>query len=179
MTTTLSRNVGHREHSDARLSNGPSLENSMTRFIVRFALHVLLLLAATVASAGDFFEKDGVALRSYDPVSYFTEGKPQQGLPTHSYVHKGSKFYFASADNRHLFAENPDGYAPQFGGYCAYGTAQGYKVSTQPDAFAVVDGKLYLNYNREVLQIWRQDVPGNIARAEENWPEVSKMKLMD
>ena len=151
----------------------------MTRSIVRFALHVLLLVTATVASAGDFFENQGVALRGYDPVGYFTEGKPQQGLPTHSYVHKGSKFYFASAEHRRLFAENPDKYAPQFGGYCAYGTAQGYKVSTQPDAFAVVDGKLYLNYNRDVAKIWQQDVPGNIARAEENWPEVSKKELRD
>ena len=116
----------------------------LTRSIVRFALQVLLLVTATVASAGDFFEKEGVALRGYDPVSYFTEGEPKQGLPTHSYVYKGSKFQFASAENRRRFAENPDKYAPQFGGYCAYGTAQGYKVSTQPDAFAVVDGKLYL-----------------------------------
>jgi YHS domain-containing protein len=151
----------------------------MTLPIVRFALHVLLLVTATVASAGDFFEEEGVALRGYDPVSYFTEGKPQQGLPTHSYVYKGSTFYFASADSRRLFAENPDDYAPQFGGYCAYGTAQGYKVSTQPDAFAVVDGKLYLNYNRDVLKVWQQDVPGNIARAEEKWPEVAKMKRKD
>ena len=151
----------------------------MTPSIVRFALHVLLLVTATVASAGDFFEKEGVALRGYDPVSYFTEGKPEQGLPTHSYLHKGSTFHFASAENRRVFAGNPDKYAPQFGGYCAYGTAQGYKVSTQPDAFAVVDGKLYLNYNRDVAKIWQQDVPGNIARAEENWPEVSKMELRD
>ena len=149
------------------------------RRVPGFVSAVLLLIAATGASAGDYFEKDGVALRGYDPVSYFTEGKPEPGLPAHSYVHKGTKFLFVSADHQRMFAEDPDKYAPQFGGYCAYGTAQGYKVSTQPDAFSVVDGKLYLNYNREVVKIWQQDVPGNIALAEEKWPEVSKMEPKD
>jgi hypothetical protein len=149
------------------------------RRILGLASAVLLLIAATVTSAGEYFEKDGVALRGYDPVSYFTEGKPESGLPAHSYVHKGTKFLFVSADHQRMFAEDPDKYAPQFGGYCAYGTAQGYKVSTQPDAFSVVDGKLYLNYNREVVKIWQQDVPGNIALAEEKWPEVSKMEPKD
>ena len=149
------------------------------RSILRVILAMSLLIASTVVSAGEYFERDGVALRGYDPVSYFTEGKPQPGVPTHSYVYKGSKFHFASADNQKLFADNPEKYAPQFGGFCAYGTAQGYKVSTQPDAFAVVDGELYLNYNREVVNIWQQDVPGNIAKAEENWPEVSKTEPKD
>jgi YHS domain-containing protein len=149
------------------------------RSILRVILAACLLIASTVVSAGEYFEHDGVALRGYDPVSYFTEGKPQPGVPAHSYVYKGSKFQFASADNQKLFVENPDKYAPQFGGFCSYGTAQGYKVSTQPDAFSVVDGKLYLNYNREVVKIWQQDVPGNIVKAEENWPVVSKMEPKD
>lgn len=149
------------------------------RSILRVVLAACLLFSSTVVSAGEYFERDGVALRGYDPVSYFTEGKPQPGVPAHSYVYKGSKFQFASADNQKLFVGNPDKYAPQFGGFCSYGTAQGYKVSTQPDAFSVVDGKLYLNYNREVVKIWQQDVPGNISKAEENWPEVSKMEPKD
>ena len=78
-----------------------------------------------------------------------------------------------------LRVENPDKYAPQFGGLCSYGTAQGYKVSTQPDALSVINGKVYLNYNREVVKIWQQDVPGNIVKAEENWPVVSKMEPKD
>lgn len=149
------------------------------RSILRVVLAACLLFSSTVVSAGEYFERDGVALRGYDPVSYFTEGKPQPGVPAHSYVYKGSKFQFASADNQKLFVGNPDKYAPQFGGFCSYGTAQGYKVSTQPDAFSVVDGKLYLNYNREVVKIWQQDVPGNIVKAEENWPVVSKMEPKD
>jgi YHS domain-containing protein len=160
--------------------NKAGLVDSMTnRSVLRLTFAVVLLVAAMAASAGEFFEKDGVALRGYDPVSYFSEGKPQRGLPAHSYVYKGSRFHFASAENQRLFSDDPGRYAPQFGGFCAYGTAQGYKVSTQPDAFAVVNGRLYLNYNREVVKIWQQDVPGNIALAEEKWPEVSKTEPRD
>jgi YHS domain-containing protein len=145
----------------------------------RLFLAATLLAIASFAIAGDYFEKEGLALRGYDPVSYFTTGKPEKGSPAHSHVHGGSKFLFASAENQRRFAENPDRYAPQYGGYCAYGTAQGYKVSTSPDAFTVVDGKLYLNYNREVSKLWSQDIPGNIAKAEEKWPAVSKMEPKD
>lgn len=155
-----------------------------TRFAPRFTARLLLFALCTFAAAGaalggEFFEKDGTALRGYDPVAYFTAGKPQQGLPNHSYEYKGSTFHFASDENRRTFMQNPEKYAPQFGGYCAYGAAQGYKVSTQPDAFAVVDGKLYLNYNRDVRTIWQKDVPGNIDLAEKNWPEVSKSPQKD
>jgi YHS domain-containing protein len=136
-------------------------------------------LLSTAALAGDFFETDGVALRGYDPVAYFVSAKPQKGQSQYSYDYKGSKFYFSSEENRRAFMQTPEKYAPQFGGYCAYGTAQGYKVSTQPDAFAIVDDKLYLNYDTKVQGIWRQDVPGNIARAEKNWPEVSKAPRKD
>ena len=139
----------------------------------------LLSLLSTAAFAGEFFETDGVALRGYDVVAYFSDGKPQQGQAQYSYEYKGSKFYFASDANKRAFMQAPDKYAPQFGGYCAYGTAQGYKVSTQPDAFAIVKDKLYLNYNRNVQEIWRQDVPGNLQRAEKNWPEVAKSPQKD
>ncbi len=149
------------------------------RFVPKSLVAVLLLALASLASAGEYFEKEGVALRGYDPVSYFTVGKPERGSPAHSYEYQGSKFLFASAENRKLFAGNPEKYAPQFGGYCAFGTSRGYKVSTSPDAFTVVDGKLYLNYNTEVVKIWSQDIPGNIATAEQKWPEVRKTEPKD
>jgi YHS domain-containing protein len=141
------------------------------------ALATLTLTQA--ASAGEFFETDGVALRGYDPVAYFVSSQPRKGDSNHSYEYKGSKFHFVNEDNRRAFMATPDKYAPQFGGYCAYGTAQGYKVSTQPDAFSIVQGKLYLNYNLGVQTIWQKDVPGNIAQAEKNWPEVSRTAQKD
>jgi YHS domain-containing protein len=138
-----------------------------------------LSFATQFALAGDFFEADGLALRGYDPVAYFEVSEPTKGRPEHSFVHKGSRFLFASAANRQKFAANPEKYAPQFGGFCALGTANGYKVSTQPDAFKVVDGKLYLNYNRKVLDLWTKDEPGYIAKANANWPEVAKQAQKD
>jgi YHS domain-containing protein len=139
----------------------------------------LALLAMRGAYAGDFFEVDGVALRGFDPVAYVESETPIRGVATHRAIHKGSTFLFASDANRRKFTAAPEKYAPQFGGYCALGTANGYKVPTQPDAFRVVDGKLYLNYDRRVLDIWKKDIPGNIARADANWPEVSKQPIRE
>jgi len=150
----------------------------LNRFFRLIAIAAVSLMS-TAALAGDFFETDGVALHGYDPIAYFVAAEPQKGQAQYSYEYKGSKFYFANEANRHAFMEAPEKYAPQFGGYCAYGTSQGYKVSTQPDAFAIVKDKLYLNYNKKVQGIWQQDVPGNIERAEKNWPEVQKAPQKD
>jgi len=138
---------------------------------------LLLVAASQAALAGDFFEADGAALHGYDVVSYFDSGKPEKGAAQHEFTYQGSKFLFATAAHRDRFAKDPEKFAPQFGGYCAYGTANDYKVPTQPDAFKVVDGKLYLNYDRKVLGIWSKDEPGNIARANENWPTVKTQPM--
>ena len=148
-------------------------------FELRVILTAWLMLLALSATAGDYFEKDGLALRGYDPVSYFTTNKPQPGVAAHAHTYKGSTFHFATEENRKLFAADPGKYAPQFGGFCAFGASRGYKVSTQPDAFAVVNGKLYLNYNTDIRKQWQSDVPGNIAKAEATWPEVSKTPQKD
>jgi YHS domain-containing protein len=142
-------------------------------------LSLLMLVFGGTAFAGDFFETNGAAIRGYDPVAYFTDGKPTVGSDKHSYTYKGSKFLFASKKNEKIFAQNPDKYAPQFGGFCAFGTANGVKVSTQPDAFALVDGKLYLNHDTKVHARWKDDVKGNIALAEKNWPEVAQSPQQD
>jgi len=142
-------------------------------------MSAILTMIAGTALAGEYFEKGGVALRGYDPVAYFTDGKPVRGTNAHSFEYKGSTFYFATAANQRRFAGDPAKYAPQFGGFCALGTANGYKVSTQPDAFAVVDGKLYLNHDVKVLELWQADIPGNITKAQRNWPEVSKSAEKD
>ena len=120
------------------------------------------------------FAVDGVALRGYDPVAYFTEGKPVKGDPAISLQWKGAAWHFASAANRDAFKAAPEKYAPQYGGYCAFGTAQGYAVQTEPDAWKIVEGKLYLNYNQSVRTRWEQDIPGFIGAADKNWPRVLK-----
>jgi YHS domain-containing protein len=114
----------------------------------------------------------GTAIEGYDPVAYFEEGKPVEGDSDHAYEWMGATWYFASAENRDRFAADPEKYAPQYGGYCAWAVANGYTAKIDPQAWAVVDDKLYLNYSLDVQQQWRQDVPGNISKADANWPGI-------
>ncbi len=104
-------------------------------------------------------------------MAYFTEGKPVKGSAQHTHQWNGATWRFASATNRDTFAASPEKYAPQYGGYCAYGVADGYTVSTVPEAWSVVEGKLYLNYSRGVQDSWRKDTPGYIRKANANWPK--------
>ena len=136
------------------------------------ALAASALLMAN-AWAGAFFERDGAALRGHDAVAYFKDGKPVKGAAEHKAEFKGSTFLFASQANRDAFAADPARYAPQYGGYCAFGVSGGYKAATDPAAFTVVDGKLYLNYNRGVQKQWSADVPGFVAKADKHWPGVT------
>lgn len=137
-----------------------------------------LLLAAALAFAAPALAQKaevysswlGAAIRGYDPVAYFTEGKPVEGSRKFSHEWKGATWRFASAANRDAFAAAPEKYAPQFGGYCAYGVANGYTVSTVPEAWTIVEGKLYLNYSLGVRADWLKDVPGYIGKANANWP---------
>jgi YHS domain-containing protein len=128
------------------------------------------------ARAGSFNEKDGVALDGYDPVAYFTDGKAVRGTAENSFEHRGSLFRFASAANRDAFARDPEKFAPQYGGYCAFGASRGYKADTQPTAFTVLDGKLYLNYDATVQRTWLKDPGGYIRKADALWPETAKVE---
>lgn len=113
----------------------------------------------------------GAAIQGYDPVAYFTEGRPVEGSRQFTHQWNGATWRFASAANRDRFAASPEKYAPQYGGYCAYGVAHGYTVKIDPQAWSVVDGRLYLNYSPAVQADWKKDVPGYIRRADANWPK--------
>jgi YHS domain-containing protein len=113
-----------------------------------------------------------LAVSGYDPVAYFIDGKPVEGDRAHSHEWQGATWRFATAENLEAFKADPARYAPQFGGYCAWAVSQGYTASADPQAWRIVDGKLYLNYNLDVQETWEQDVPGNIAKAGANWPAV-------
>ena len=115
---------------------------------------------------------DGIAIRGYDPVGYFTVGKPVEGKAEFATEWKGATWRFASAENLATFKANPGKYAPKYGGYCAYAVSQGYTASTEPDAWKIVDGKLYLNYNKSVQKRWEKNIPGYIADANTNWPGI-------
>jgi YHS domain-containing protein len=112
------------------------------------------------------------AVGGYDPVAYFTQGKPVKGDGKFTVTCRGATWRFASADNLAKFKANPAAYAPQYGGYCAWAVAQGYTASGDPRNWKIVDGKLYLNYNDDIQARWEKNIPGFIASANKNWPRV-------
>ncbi len=148
----------------------------MKRSTLLRALPLLMAGVALYGCAGSkpVFEKDGVALRGYDPVAYFTQGQPVKGLPQFQAIHQGAVFHFASQASRDAFVAAPEKFAPQYGGYCAFGMANGYKAATDPAAFTVQDGKLYLNYNQDVQKMWSADRAAFVRKADANWPEASR-----
>ena len=142
------------------------------RILLAAAPAALLLPAAARAATPEVYAEGGVAIDGTDPTSYFTEGRPVPGDPAITLDWRGATWRFASAQARDLFAADPEAYAPQFGGYCAWAVAEGYTAATVPDAWEIVDGRLYLNFSRRIQRRWARDIPGNIARGEANWPAV-------
>jgi len=113
-----------------------------------------------------------LAVGGYDPVAYFTEGKPVKGDARFETSFQGVQWRFASAENRDRFVAAPQRYAPQYGGYCAWAVSEGKTASGDPMFWKIVDQKLYLNYDADVQKKWEKDVPGHIRKADQNWPAV-------
>jgi len=111
-----------------------------------------------------------LAVGGYDTVAYFKQGAPVVGKAEFSTQYKGTTWRFASKENLDAFKANPSAYAPQFGGYCAWAIAHNYTASGDPLVWTLVQGKLYLNYDRDVQAQWSKDIPGYIASANKNWP---------
>ncbi len=133
---------------------------------------LMLMVGAAHAAKDPVFSTRAGAIRGYDPVAYFTTGKPVKGQRAYTTSYQGADWYFASAENRDTFIAMPEKYAPQYGGYCAWAVSQGYTASIDPDAWSIVDDKLYLNYSQGVQRKWSKDIPGNIRSANANWPSV-------
>ena len=115
---------------------------------------------------------EGVAVGGFDPVAYFVQGMPVAGDETITLEHGGATWRFSSEENRALFAADPGKYAPKYGGYCSYAAASGYTAKGDPEAWNIVDGRLYLNYSKGVRKRWERDIPGNITKADANWPGI-------
>lgn len=131
---------------------------------------------STTAQKQEVFTVDGKAIRGYDPVAFFKESKPVRGVDSLSYVYKEVQWLFSSAENLAAFKADPDKYTPQYGGYCAYGTADGHKAPTQPETWTIVNDKLYFNYNLKVKQSWDKNRAALIEKADEQWPAVKQQK---
>lgn len=121
-------------------------------------------------------ESSRLAIRGADPVAYFTEGAAVPGSADYEMEWNGATWRFSSLENKALFAENPEAYAPQYGGYCAKAMSEGNVASVDPRVWAIVDGKLYLNYSADVQQQWQEDIPGNITKADSFWPGVLEVQ---
>jgi len=142
--------------------------------IAGLALLMAFGLGATGAMADEIYTDtfSDVAIDGTDTVAYFTEGRPVEGSAEFSHEWNGATWHFASAENRDLFAADPEAYAPQYGGYCAFAVSQGYTASTVPEAWDIVDGKLYLNYSLGVQDRWQGNRDNFIVAADENWPGI-------
>ena len=141
--------------------------------VVAFMLACALPLAAHAASPEIYTGLvKGVAVGGYDPVAYFTEHKPVPGRGDILYSWKGVTWRFASKANRAAFMANPEKYAPQYGGYCAYAVSQGGIAKGDPMVWTIVGGKLYLNLSPAVQTLWAKDEAGYIKAADKSWPGV-------
>jgi len=141
--------------------------------LVAFTAVVATAYAATATGPKPPVNTGGgeLAIKGYDVVAYLT-GTATKGNPQFAYRWNGAVWQFATAKNRDRFKKSPEKYAPQFGGYCAWAISRGYTADVDPEVFRIIDGKLYLIYSKSVEMRWEQDVQGNIAKAEANWPVV-------
>jgi YHS domain-containing protein len=149
--------------------------------LARLPLLLLLLLgvslgaaapAAPVAAAEKRHAPEGIGAAGYDPVAYFTDGKAVRGSEQIAAEHEGVTYRFASAEHRALFQAAPATYLPQYGGFCAYAAAKGALAPTDPEAFTVLGGKLYLNYSQDVRKRWLPRAGEYIREADGNWPRL-------
>ncbi|WOD41606.1 YHS domain-containing (seleno)protein [Nodosilinea sp. E11] len=122
------------------------------------------------ATQPEVYSYDGLAIRGADPVAYFTEGKAVKGSADYETTWSGATWRFSNAENLAAFTADPEAYAPQYGGYCAKAVSGGSLASIDPEAWSIVDGRLYLNYSAGVQKQWQGDIAGNITKANQNWP---------
>ena len=117
-------------------------------------------------------DKSGVAIRGYDPVAYFTQGKAVKGNPAFTAKHQGAVYHFATREHLAAFSTDPARYAPQFGGYCGYGASRGYPADIDPNAFTIMEGRLILQNSMGVLRRWQEDPDSYLRKADGNWPAI-------
>lgn len=144
----------------------------MKNLLSSFVLVFLLAACGTQEKKSEIFAPNGKAIKGFDPVAFFKDNKPVAGVDSLSFTWKGAEWLFSSRENLEDFKSNPEQFAPQYGGYCAYGTAAGHKAPTETDTWTILDGKLYFNYNTDVKAKWIKDQKALIEKADKNWPEL-------
>lgn len=140
-------------------------------------LSLMVFSFSTTAQTSEIFAPAGIAINGYDAVAFFKDSKSVKGLSDFSYTWKNVQWHFSSKSNLETFKTSPEKFAPQFGGYCAYGTAKGYKAPTQIDTWTIVQDKLYFNYNQKVKLYWDKNQAAFIDSADVKWPFIKNDKL--
>lgn len=150
--------------------------NEKNTVMAALILAAFFLLTLSPAFATEHVNKafDGVAIKGYDPVAYFTDRRPVKGSREFEHVWMGAEWRFSTAGHRDLFIKDPERYAPKYGGYCAYAVSQGSTADIDPEAWNIVDGRLYLNLSKKIRDKWSKDIPGYIKKADKNWPKILK-----
>ncbi|WP_026973172.1 YHS domain-containing (seleno)protein [Aliagarivorans marinus] len=148
--------------------------NALTKTLRRSFVFGALALSSSVFAADPGMSVDGndLAIQGYDPVAYFTDSQATQGSSEYSATYNNAIYHFSSAENRDAFRADPVKYAPQYGGYCAFGVAMEKKFDTDPQAWRIVDGKLYLNLDEKVQKRWLENTAEFIDDADSNWLEI-------
>ena len=142
-------------------------------FVAAFFIFCALISCTKAPSVSPInVTPEGVAIKGYDPVAFFTDKMPIKGIPEYEYKWRGARWRFASTAHREEFLRDPEKYAPEYGGYCAYAVSQGKTADIDPEAWTVFEGKLYLNLNKEVQGLWEKNMREYIRKADENWPRL-------
>lgn len=146
---------------------------NVTRGILMSLSLALLTLTGIGGTLWGMAQADAPAIKGYDAVAYFKEGRALKGSASFNSSWHSMTWQFSSKENRDLFAANPEKYAPQYDGYCAWALTEGRMARTDPEVWKIVDGKLYLNCSQSAYEKWSRDIPGNIKKADENWKKAS------
>lgn len=147
--------------------------NPVKTLLSGLALSVALTTSAFAAGTELNASSTGLALQGYDPVAYFTEGAPTKGNYKISATHNGANYWFSSEEHKEAFVSDPEAYLPQYGGYCAFGAAMGFKFDGDPEHWKIVDGELFLNLSKDVQERWVTDIPGFVDKADNNWVDIA------
>ncbi|HSG30854.1 MAG TPA: YHS domain-containing (seleno)protein [Thermodesulfobacteriota bacterium] len=136
-----------------------------------FSLMIFSVFGIQSVFAGDT-TVNTVGVNGYDLVTYQTDKRPLRGNGNYVATHNGVTYLFTSEENKNTFTKNPDKYLPAYGGWCAFGVSVGKKFSADPEVWEVVDGKLYMNLDNGIKTMWIKDIPGNIKKANNHWPNI-------
>ena len=146
----------------------------MTKILRALSIVFLLAWSFSIAAVEPVYTSifSDKAIKGYDTVAYFTQGKAVEGSEDFSTDYNGAKWLFSSQEHLDLFTVDPEKYAPQYGGYCAYAVAQSKTASIKPELFTIYEGKLYLNYNKSINEKWNASKLNFITDADKNWPKL-------